>query len=104
MFEQIWSKFLTKFGPTAMAEFMASLFPKLISALITLAFMYLIWLVISRTVRAVLTRFEVDETLRAFVQTLLRCSEFRVALGDRRRVARLLRPPVRDRLRMRLLE
>ena len=72
MWNDIWNRFMTKFGPTAMAEFLASLFPKLISALITLVFMYLLWLVISRLVRSVLTRFEVDETLRAFVQTLLR--------------------------------
>jgi small conductance mechanosensitive channel len=72
MWQDIWSRFLTKFGPTAMAQYLGSLLPRLISALITLAFMYLLWRIVSRVVRTILARFEVDETLRAFVQTLLR--------------------------------
>ncbi len=72
MFTEILDRLTTKFGPNAIAQSAADLLPKVISAILTAVIFWLLWQVLSRGLRALLAKLEIDTTLQALIEAIAR--------------------------------
>jgi small conductance mechanosensitive channel len=72
MFGEILERLSQRFGPDAIAAYLGTVLPGLLSAIIVMVVFILIWLGATRLSKLVLQRMEVDRTLVSFIDTALR--------------------------------
>lgn len=74
MLQDIFDRLALRFSPDAIAAYIAKVLPGLLSGLIVFAVFMLIWWALSRVLKVVLGRLNIDLTLVSFIQTVLRYS------------------------------
>ena len=72
VFSAILERLSHRFGPDAIAAYIAHSLPGILSALLVFLVFLFIWWGVSRLIRAVLSRLNIDRTLVSFIETVLR--------------------------------
>lgn len=72
MLSEILQRLSQRFGPDAIAAYLSSKLPGVLSAIIVMLVFILLWLAATRLAKLLLTRLEMDRTLVSFIETALR--------------------------------
>jgi small conductance mechanosensitive channel len=70
--EELWARLMQRFSPTALGDWLAKAVPSILSAVITFAVFYVVWMALDRVVTLIERRTELDKTLLAFLRSMVR--------------------------------